>query len=119
MESDTLSDDMVEKKTFDLSNLKLDEVFKKTFVFREVQCTLAQPRPQGLLGFQNPGDPGDEVVPQLTCQVYSVTAFVQHNVTLRDGISPIIKHFYCQLILIFDFFFQTSEIDVEMKVKTW
>ena len=40
MESDTLSDDMVERKTFDLSNLKLDEVYKKTFVFREVQCTL-------------------------------------------------------------------------------
>ncbi|KAJ7382062.1 Cytosolic phospholipase A2 [Desmophyllum pertusum] len=35
MESDTLSDDLVEAKTFDLSGLELDKVYQKTFVFRQ------------------------------------------------------------------------------------
>ncbi|CAH3121847.1 unnamed protein product [Pocillopora meandrina] len=36
MESDTLSDDLVDTKSFDLSALKIDETYQKTFVFREV-----------------------------------------------------------------------------------
>lgn len=35
MESDTLSDDLVDTKSFDLSALKKDETYKKTFVFKE------------------------------------------------------------------------------------
>ena len=38
MESDTLSDDMVETKTFDLAGLELDKLYQKTFVFRQVKC---------------------------------------------------------------------------------
>ena len=36
MESDVLSDDLVETLTFDLSDLQLDKVLKKTFKFRQV-----------------------------------------------------------------------------------
>ncbi|XP_058949865.2 cytosolic phospholipase A2 isoform X1 [Pocillopora verrucosa] len=35
MESDTLSDDLVDTKSFDLSALKIDETYQKTFVFKE------------------------------------------------------------------------------------
>ncbi|KAL9969386.1 hypothetical protein ACROYT_G021596 [Oculina patagonica] len=35
MESDTLKDDLVETKTFDLSGLELKKVYQKTFVFRQ------------------------------------------------------------------------------------
>lgn len=38
MESDTLSDDFVDAKTFDLSGLELNKVHKETFVFRQVMC---------------------------------------------------------------------------------
>lgn len=38
MESDTLSDDVVETKTFDLTALELNKVYQKTFVFRQVKC---------------------------------------------------------------------------------
>jgi len=36
MESDTFSDDLVETKTFDLTSLELNKVYRKTFVFRQV-----------------------------------------------------------------------------------
>ncbi|XP_020624400.1 cytosolic phospholipase A2-like isoform X3 [Orbicella faveolata] len=35
MESDTFSDDLVETKTFDLTSLELNKVYRKTFVFRQ------------------------------------------------------------------------------------
>ncbi|XP_066028623.1 cytosolic phospholipase A2-like [Pocillopora verrucosa] len=35
MESDTVGDDLVDTKSFDLSALKIDETYKKTFVFKE------------------------------------------------------------------------------------
>ena len=38
MESDTLSDDLIETKTYDLTKLELNKVYQKTFVFRQVQC---------------------------------------------------------------------------------
>lgn len=38
MESDTLKDDLVDTKTFDLSGLELKKVYQKTFVFRQVMC---------------------------------------------------------------------------------
>ena len=38
MESDTLSDDLVDTQTFDLSGLELNKPFQKTFVFRQVEC---------------------------------------------------------------------------------
>lgn len=36
MESDTLSDDLVETKTFDLTSLELNKAYQKTFVFHQV-----------------------------------------------------------------------------------
>jgi len=36
MESDTLSDDLVETQTFDLSELEHEKVYQKTFKFRQV-----------------------------------------------------------------------------------
>ena len=42
MESDTLSDDMVETKTFDLTGLERNKVYHKTFVFRQVKCESCQ-----------------------------------------------------------------------------
>ena len=38
MESDTISDDLVDTKTFDLSGLELDKVYQETFLFRKVYC---------------------------------------------------------------------------------
>lgn len=38
MESDMLSDDLVDVTTFDLSGLELNKIHKKTFVFRQVMC---------------------------------------------------------------------------------
>ena len=38
MESDTLSDDLVETKTFDLTGLEHNKTHQKTFVFRQVKC---------------------------------------------------------------------------------
>ncbi|KAJ7382060.1 Cytosolic phospholipase A2 [Desmophyllum pertusum] len=35
MESDTISDDLVDTKTFDLSGLELDKVYRETFLFRK------------------------------------------------------------------------------------
>ena len=92
MESDTLSDDLVDTKTFDLSGLELDKVYQKTFVFRQVYC-------------------------DLFCHASSVT---QRSVTEKA------KTGWCQLkpmnmyrdLRYFIFFFQTSEVDVEMKVGT-
>lgn len=43
MESDTVGDDLVDTKSFDLSALKIDETCKKTFVFKEVWYNSAQP----------------------------------------------------------------------------
>lgn len=40
MESDTLSDDLVETQTFDLSGLELDKVCHKTFKFCQVFLTV-------------------------------------------------------------------------------
>lgn len=42
MESDTLSDDLVDTKSFDLSALKIDETYQKTFVFKEVWYNSSQ-----------------------------------------------------------------------------
>ena len=43
MESDTVGDDLVDTRSFDLSALKIDETYKKTFVFKEVWYNSAQP----------------------------------------------------------------------------